>query len=477
MHATYIISGLWAVPKYFTFELYFSWLYRVVSLLYYWLGRMKSLRKDIEYRWCRIIASRTDYQFENQRLSEDAVALQQRNYKRLLTHISRPQINGSSADLDLWQYLEAEWETFGNTRTISRENKFIVKAQLPLLTSEDVENVIDLYNELLKTEGDIGQCLELALFIAASLNYCIYRSRIFNKFINFGRISELINFATIRFVSVNELIEFNDGGMNNVASTVERFKLEVEEKSREALGAYSETVFDLASIKQGKEKLDDSLSKLKLDLKNADETIRSNIKQDRKKIEEDLKSFIDQFDAQKNALEKRLELNALGGLWASVAQRSKWATGITSLAITLLVGFGVFVAYNWGSDIVGFIVKSHVPADGGNQINNIDGDWIGLQVSRIFIVSVPTILYVWLIKLLVRFLFRSLALYDDAVQRKTIMDSYFMLSERNAVDDKILPLIIWALCRQVPGHGPDGIEPPDFSEVINAGLNFGRKSQ
>ncbi len=31
-------------------------------------------------------------------------------------------------------------------------------------------------------------------------------------------------------------------------------------------------------------------------------------------------------------------------------------------------------------------------------------------------------------------------------------------------------MLLWAIFRQVPGHGPDGIDPPDFTEVINAGM-------
>ncbi len=50
------------------------------------------------------------------------------------------------------------------------------------------------------------------------------------------------------------------------------------------------------------------------------------------------------------------------------------------------------------------------------------------------------------------------------------MESYTLLLRDGMDDERALPMLLWAIFRQVPGHGPDGIDPPDFTEVINAGM-------
>ncbi|WP_181181392.1 hypothetical protein, partial [Mesorhizobium sp. B1-1-5] len=82
--------------------------------------------------------------------------------------------------------------------------------------------------------------------------------------------------------------------------------------------------------------------------------------------------------------------------------------------------------------------------------------------------------YLWVLKAVMRFFMRSMLLMDDARQRETMLDTYILLTEKGKADERDRPLILWALFRQTPGHGPDGIEPPDFTEVINAGFNRGK---
>jgi hypothetical protein len=50
------------------------------------------------------------------------------------------------------------------------------------------------------------------------------------------------------------------------------------------------------------------------------------------------------------------------------------------------------------------------------------------------------------------------------------MESYTLLLRDGMEDQRALPMLLWAIFRQVPGHGSDGIDPPDFTEVINAGM-------
>jgi hypothetical protein len=96
---------------------------------------------------------------------------------------------------------------------------------------------------------------------------------------------------------------------------------------------------------------------------------------------------------------------------------------------------------------------------------------IAHQLGRLLVFSVPILVYLWMLKATMRFFMRSMLLMDDARQRETMLDTYFLLTEKGRADERDRPLILWALFRQTPGHGADGIEPPDFTEVINAGFN------
>lgn len=92
------------------------------------------------------------------------------------------------------------------------------------------------------------------------------------------------------------------------------------------------------------------------------------------------------------------------------------------------------------------------------------------QFGRLIVFTVPALVFLWMIRAVMRFFIRSLLLMDDARQRQTMLETYFLLTERGRADEKDRPMILWALFRQTRGHGPDGIEPPDFTEVIKAGL-------
>ncbi|MGW6778988.1 hypothetical protein ACWF50_13205 [Brucella pseudogrignonensis] len=422
---------------------------------------------DLEYRWCKIMEAGRHRTFDSSAEGNDVLALQERYYKQILEVVSDLRTPSESTSLDLWEVISPHTEIiFSSSKLIAGDKKFHVKSILPVITLNDVTTISDLFKRLVDGFGDLLDLKASSYFVAAGV-YVEARERLPSS-ISFDHRSrkELIYFASSRYLSMKNIISFNEDSRNNVSSHMENFKRELEEKLAESTNTFLDLSASYINASKNVEKLQSSTNEMSENLRN-----------DLAKAREEIENFGSMFDAQKSTLEQRLELNALGGLWASVANRSKWATIFTSFIIVALAGFGVFVAFWWGGEIVDFIVEHQGSSSGvvGADARSNDG-WIGLQISRIFIVTVPTLLYIWVIKLTVRFLFRSLALYDDAVQRKTIMDSYFMLSERNAVDEKILPLIIWALCRQVPGHGHDGIDPPDFSEVINAGLNFGKKS-
>lgn len=88
------------------------------------------------------------------------------------------------------------------------------------------------------------------------------------------------------------------------------------------------------------------------------------------------------------------------------------------------------------------------------------------SLSRLVIITVPLGLYFWLIRIVVRFNMRSLLLMDDARQRATMMETYYRLIEKEAASKEERALVIQALMRPPPGHGPDTVEPPNFTDVL-----------
>ncbi|MDM9647628.1 hypothetical protein [Rhizobium sp. S163] len=167
------------------------------------------------------------------------------------------------------------------------------------------------------------------------------------------------------------------------------------------------------------------------------------------------------------ATEAKLNLNVLGNLWSRRAKQAFHSTWIAAIAVAALCGFGIFAVLCWGREIMNFVAPRDIAAI---LLGNNATAAIGHQIGRVLLVTVPVILYFWLIKIMVRFLMRSMLIYDDASQRQTIMESYTLLLRDGMNDQRALPMLLWAIFRQVPGHGPDGIDPPDFTEVINAGM-------
>ncbi len=87
-------------------------------------------------------------------------------------------------------------------------------------------------------------------------------------------------------------------------------------------------------------------------------------------------------------------------------------------------------------------------------------------ISRLVVITFPLVLYLWLVRLVVRFNMRSITLHDDARQRQTMMDTYFILLERQAATPEERGLILNALFRPAPGQGPDNLDPPAFIDFI-----------
>lgn len=167
----------------------------------------------------------------------------------------------------------------------------------------------------------------------------------------------------------------------------------------------------------------------------------------------------------KASIVEALKLDTARRLWGDRAKDAAVAFWCSGAALLVML-IGVPALAIWEADAVfaflrtmGSTVFADLPV-AGETVAAIS------LVSRLILITLPIALYIWLIRIMVRFNMRSLLLMDDAAQRKTMLDTYLHLVEQDATVKAERPLILEALFRRTPGHGADSIEPPNLSEVM-----------
>jgi hypothetical protein len=171
----------------------------------------------------------------------------------------------------------------------------------------------------------------------------------------------------------------------------------------------------------------------------------------------------------KASITEELKLQQARKLWTDAARSAGRAYRNSWFALVILL-IGVPSLAIWQSHeifaffrVVGDAVLVDLPENASETAILI------AAVSRLVLVTMPIVLFVWLIKLVVRFNARSLLLMDDARQRNTMLETYLHLVEQDKDVKADRPLILEALFRRTPGHGPETIEPPTLAELIRMG--------
>lgn len=156
-------------------------------------------------------------------------------------------------------------------------------------------------------------------------------------------------------------------------------------------------------------------------------------------------------------------------LWTDRGNDS-WLAFLISTAVLVVFLLVIPVAGFWNLDKLLAVLK-HIgdAATDGIPLDATNTQLTVATLSRLVVITFPLVLYLWVIRLVVRFNTRSLVLHDDARQRQTMMDTYFMLIAQQAASKEERGLILNALFRPSPGHGSDNIEPPSFSELVGRG--------
>ncbi|MDO5895642.1 hypothetical protein [Agrobacterium sp. Azo12] len=192
-----------------------------------------------------------------------------------------------------------------------------------------------------------------------------------------------------------------------------------------------------------------------------------------------IESDIRQLRADLDAQVARFGTEAARKLWGEREKQSKWALILSSVAICLLIAAPIALAVCFTTEILHYLAQivaaSALPTidSNGQQLPPpTDAQVTIAAVGRLVIVTVPIFLYIWAIRLVVRFNSRSLLLLDDARLRLTMLDTFFHLIEKEGAVKEDRALVLNALFRPAPGHG-DNVDPPNFTELVSKAMGTG----
>lgn len=184
------------------------------------------------------------------------------------------------------------------------------------------------------------------------------------------------------------------------------------------------------------------------------------------KISKEISNIEENWDSFKSVITEKVLGAETKKLWQD-RDKENWAAFIVSACILAIFLIVLPIVSFYNLDFILATLK-HI---GDAATEGIPKDATATQltvatISRLVVITFPLVLYVWIIRLIVRFNSRSLLLHDDARQRQTMMDTYFMLIERQAATPEERGLILNALFRPAPGYGADNVDPPNFTDLI-----------
>ncbi|OAE39736.1 hypothetical protein [Brucella intermedia] len=371
---------------------------------------------------------------------------------------------------DIRQYYESRKYKTVEIKDESGKPVNILKSVFPVVEQTDVENISLLLNK----EKEGGSSERISQF--KSLLKFAFRSELI---IRGGKLDDLPSFRDVavnwydsKYIALREIYLESDNASGEMALNAASFRAETIDASKrfEQFNEEFQKKTDALIAELGKLEQSHKDHEIKVDNFLADFDSK---KIDFEGIKEDTINSIKNYERSVN---EYLKTNILGEFWSNRAWWAAFSLVGSIFVIAALVALAGFGVYFFAPQIKKLITLGDLSIVEMFLLRENVSSMVSLQLTRAFLIAVPVVLYFWIMKLAIRFFMRSLLLMDDARQRNTIMQSYIQMVRDNAVDEKVLPIIMWALCRQVPGHGPDGIEPPDFSEVINAGLSFSKSA-
>lgn len=203
---------------------------------------------------------------------------------------------------------------------------------------------------------------------------------------------------------------------------------------------------------------------------NAAKTVLLQLSKQTEEIEAALEKTDNNIKSFGTAVREELKIDNTKRLWQRRAWFSTISFWVSAGMIALALAYPPFLAYSHLDKVIETLRHIGDAATQGLPPDATAAQLTAATISRLVVITIPLALYLWGVKLLVRFNARSLMLMDDARQRGTMMDTYFHLIERDAATKEDRALILNALFRPAPGHGSDNVEPPNFTELLDKAM-------
>lgn len=169
---------------------------------------------------------------------------------------------------------------------------------------------------------------------------------------------------------------------------------------------------------------------------------------------------------QGNSIKQNINTHSTKVLWETNYNSHRSAFWCATALIAAAVLGPFLFAYCKPDTMQNIFTSATILSRTGLPENPTDAQVAAASISRIAIIAAPVFLYVWGLKLLIRFQMRSLALMDDANQRRATMDTYFHLLEHDKASTEERALMLNALFRPLPGQGNDNVDPPNYIDIV-----------
>lgn len=334
---------------------------------------------------------------------------------------------------------------------------FTVNSELPIISEKLDASTIDFDNTS-----------DVILFRNCGYSALLYEFSTVIDRINF---EQIFNTTPVIFSLFIDYASFKNVRNMDIDPTVLRKDRELFGKEFEsAISAFKKDA--AISISAQKSNVDDVFVELGKRIKKINKDIQTS-----EEIVGGLEDSVEKkIDSVVLTISDKLGLDRANELWDTRYRegRNNFYTG-SVLVVSILISFLLF--FMFGTKIISsYVVDAVSSMNSFDSANGVQGDVgtsavkdVVLQTGRIIFLSVPLVAGFWIVRLLVRYTMRSLAIMDDARQRKVMFDTYLYLASQSKVEDSERALVLNALFRPGPGQNSNDIDPPNLSDVLNIG--------
>ncbi len=387
----------------------------------------------------------------------ELASAQRENYQRLHSTFSNIDYNGGSVDVR--QIVDPFFGAIisslaNNTPQPGKYGKeTILYARAPVIRDSEISKFIDFVIEKLKPQTQ-SDAIDLAWSVVAAIIVELDHSIIFNAPNINSSIYLIANKYIFLYIYEKNKTIIETESINNFQSQLEK------------------TSEQYKSVKNIIQELNANVENLRAKSENSITDILNKLNDSHSLIENSKQRIVD-FE---NSTIESLRLNKARILWHNRHKSAMIGFWISSLIILItLICVPLFLIYEYNfvikyiSGIINVLpIDQH--ANNSSMSMNDSTEWTAIisLTSRIFLISFPLLMYIWFIRIVVKFFMRSVTVMDDSRQREVMLDTFLNLIEIGRAEDKDRLLILEAIFRPLPGHGSDGMEPPNIVDFINA---------